>query len=79
MMMVVKHSLLLVVVGIVIGLSGAFALTRVMSSLLYGVSATDTLTFAAPPLILGVIALLASYFPARRAARVDPTVALRSE
>jgi putative ABC transport system permease protein len=79
MMMVVRNSLLLVVLGVAIGLAGALALTRVMSSLLYGVSATDTLTFVAPPLILGVIALLASYFPARRAARVDPTIALRSE
>ena len=79
MMMVVRQSLILVLVGVVIGLGGAFALTRVMSSLLYGVSTTDTLTFAAPPLILGMIALLASYFPARRAAHVDPTVALRSE
>jgi putative ABC transport system permease protein len=67
------------VFGVVVGLAGAFALTRVMSSLLFRVSATDTLTFVAPPLILGVIALLASYFPARRAARIDPTVALRSE
>jgi putative ABC transport system permease protein len=79
MMMVVRQSLILVLVGVVIGLGGAFAMTRVMSSLLYGVSTTDTLTFAAPPLILGMIALLASYFPARKAAHVDPTVALRSE
>ena len=79
MIMVVRQSLILVLVGVVLGLGGAFALTRVMSSLLYGVSTTDTLTFAAPPLILGMIALLASYFPARRAARVDPTIALRSE
>jgi len=54
-------------------------LTRVMSSLLYGVSATDVLTFSIPPVVLGLVALLASYFPARRAARVDPTIALRSE
>ncbi len=79
MMMVVRHSLLLVLIGVVLGLAGAFAVTRVMSSLLYGVSATDALTFAAPPLVLGVIALLASYFPARRAADIDPTIALRSE
>ena len=52
---------------------------RVMASLLYGVSTTDRLTFAGPPLILMAVALLATYFPARRAARVDPTVALRSE
>lgn len=79
MVMIVRHSLVLVVVGIVLGLVGAFSLTRVMQSLLFRVSATDTLTFVAPPLILGAIALLASYFPARRAARVDPTMALRSE
>ena len=79
MSMIVRHSLVLVVVGVVLGLVGAFALTRVMSSLLFRVSATDTLTFVAPPLILAAVALLASYFPARRAARVDPTVALRSE
>ena len=79
MLMIVRHSLILVVVGVVLGLGGAFALTRVMSSLLFRVSATDTLTFVAPPLILAAVALLASYFPARRAARVNPTIALRSE
>ena len=79
MLMIVRHSLVLVVVGVLLGLAGAFALTRVMSSLLFRVSATDTLTFVAPPLILAAVALLASYFPARRAARVDPTIALRSE
>ena len=79
MLMIVRHSLVLVVVGVFLGLAGAFALTRVMSSLLFRVSATDTLTFVAPPLILAAVALLASYFPARRAARMDPTVALRNE
>jgi len=77
--MVVRQSLVLLVLGVVIGLAGAFALTRVMSSLLYGISATDRLTFMVPPLILGSVALIASYFPARRAAKVDPTVALRSQ
>ena len=79
MTMIVRNSFVLVVTGVVIGLVGAFAVTRVMASLLYGVTATDTLTFAGPPLILAAVALLASYFPAQRAARVDPTVALRSE
>ena len=79
MMTVVRSSLVLSVVGVVIGLAGAFVLTRLLSSLLYGVSATDTTTFVTPPIILLVVAFLASYFPARRAARVDPTVALRSE
>jgi putative ABC transport system permease protein len=77
--LVMRQSLLLLTFGTAIGLAGAFALTRVMSSLLYGVSATDLKTFVVPPLVLGSIALAASYFPARRAARVDPTVALRSE
>ena len=79
MSMIVRHSLVLVAVGVAIGLLGAWAVTRVMASLLYGVSTTDGLTFIGPPLILVAVALLASYFPARRAARVDPTVALRSE
>jgi putative ABC transport system permease protein len=79
MSMIVRHSLILVIVGLLIGLVGALAVTRVMSSLLFGVSATDKLTFAGPSLILIAVALLASYFPARRAARVDPTVALRTE
>ena len=79
MMLVMRHSFILVVLGVVFGIGGALALTRVMSSLLYGVSATDALTYLTPPLILGVVALLASYFPARRASRVDPTIALRSE
>lgn len=77
--LVIRQSFVLVIVGTVIGLTGAFALTRVMSSLLYGVSATDLRTFFIPPLVLGAITLVASYFPARRAARVNPTVALRSE
>jgi putative ABC transport system permease protein len=78
-LVVVRQSLVLVTLGTVIGLAGAFAFTRIMSSLLYGVSATDLRTFVFPPLVLGGVALVASYFPARRAARVDPTVALRSE
>jgi ABC-type antimicrobial peptide transport system permease subunit len=79
MEMVVRQSLILATVGVIAGLAGAFALTRIMSSLLYGVSATDLPTFIVPPLVLGGVALLASYFPAKRAARVDPSIALRSE
>jgi len=79
MLMVLRQSLVLATVGVVAGLAGAFALTRIMASLLFGVSATDLPTFIVPTLVLGAIALVASYFPARRAARVDPTIALRSE
>ena len=77
--LVIRQSLILVSVGLVIGLAGAFALTRVMSSLLFGISATDRLTFVTVSLLLGSIALFASYIPARRAAKVDPMVALRHE
>jgi predicted permease len=77
--MVVRQSMILVSVGTFIGLVGAVALTRVMSSMLYGVTATDARAFLMPPLVLAVVALFASYLPARRAAKVDPMVALRYE
>ena len=77
--LVIRQASVLVSVGIISGLAGAFALTRVMSSLLFGVSATDRFTFIVISLLLGAIALLASYVPARRATKVDPMVALRHE
>ena len=77
--LVIRQALVLTSLGIATGLMGAFALTRVMSSLLYGVSATDVVTFVITPLVLGSVALLASSIPARRAARVDPMIALRCE
>jgi putative ABC transport system permease protein len=77
--LILGQALVLVLSGTAIGLVAAFALTRLMSSMLSGVSATDTLTFASVTLLLISVAMLASYIPARRATRVDPMVALRYE
>jgi putative ABC transport system permease protein len=74
--LVIRQGMALAVIGIVVGLVGAFALTRLIASLLFGVAATDPVTFVAIPLLLLFVALIACYLPARRAARLDPKIAL---
>jgi putative ABC transport system permease protein len=75
--LVVGQALKMVVIGLIGGIAIAIAGTRVMTSLLYGVTATDPVTFGSICVLIGVIALIASYIPAHRAARVDPLVAIR--
>jgi putative ABC transport system permease protein len=77
--LVVRQGMVLVVIGLAIGLLGAFALTRVMATLLFGVTAKDPITFVAVAGLLSVVALIACYIPARRATKVDPLTALRYE
>ena len=77
--LVISNGMVLALIGIAVGLAGALALTRLMVSLLFQVTATDATTFIAVPAILVVVALLACFIPARRATKVDPLVALRYE
>jgi len=77
--MVVRQGMTMTLIGLALGLLGVFALSRVMVGLLYGVSATDPLTFTGVSIVLLLVAFLACLIPARRATRVDPIVALRSE
>ena len=77
--LVLKHGFKLAIMGTVIGAIAAFALTRLMSALLFGVTATDPATFGMVVVLLPAIALLACYVPARRAMKIDPLIALRYE
>jgi putative ABC transport system permease protein len=77
--LVVRQGMTNVVIGIACGLILSLIVTRVLSSLLYGISATDPITFIEVPLLLALVALLACLFPARRATKIDPLIALRYE
>jgi putative ABC transport system permease protein len=77
--LIIGQGVTLVAAGLAVGIVGALLLTRLLATLLFGITPTDPLTFAAAPLVLILTAIVASYLPARRAARVDPVVALRTE
>jgi ABC-type antimicrobial peptide transport system permease subunit len=77
--MIVKHGAVLSAVGLVIGLGSAFAATRMMAAILYGVSSTDLFTFAGVSVLLTAVAIVSSFIPALRASKVDPVTALRYE
>ena len=77
--LVLRNGMMLAGLGVAIGLAGAFALTRVMTTLLFGVTPTDAITFATVSALLLIVAFIACYIPARRATKVDPLVALRYE
>ena len=79
MRLVVGHGLQLIAAGIAVGLAASLGLSRLLANLLFGISSTDPTTFVAVPLILGAMAIVASYIPALRATRLDPSVALRNE
>jgi len=77
--LILRHGMSVALIGVAAGLAGAFVLSRFMRSLLFGVGPADPVTFAAVSLLLMAVALVASYIPARRAARIDPMVSLRTE
>ena len=77
--MVVRQGARLAAIGIVLGLGGAFALTRLLKTMMFGIGVTDPLTFLAAPLGLMLVVLLATFLPALRATRISPVVALRYE
>jgi ABC-type antimicrobial peptide transport system permease subunit len=77
--LVMRQGLRLAIIGMIVGIAGALALTRLLQAFLFGITATDPATFTAVPVALLAAALLASWLPARRAAKVDPIVALRTE